>query len=72
MRIQRDEIITVNLTDTASLHAYYMYLIQLEKKGVTYVDEIIETRGSHIVMRVRFHPLRAYDLNQLSDIIKSI
>lgn len=43
MEIHKEEKITVNLTDSASLHAYYMHLIGLEREGYVYISEVIST-----------------------------
>ncbi|AFQ14651.1 hypothetical protein BTG_05795 [Bacillus thuringiensis HD-771] len=52
MKIHKEEKISLNLTDTSSLHKYYMYLISLEKKGYVYVSEVLETNGDWITFRL--------------------
>lgn len=52
MKIHTEEKISVNLTDTSSLHKYYMYLISLEKKGYVYVSEVLETNRDWVTFRL--------------------
>ncbi|PGM38523.1 hypothetical protein CN945_01265 [Bacillus thuringiensis] len=45
MKIHKEEKITVNLTDSTSLHDYYMHLIRLEREGYVYISEVVSPPG---------------------------
>lgn len=55
----KETTVTVDLTDTKSIHEYYMYLVKLEREGTPVVSDIMtetDYQGkSSITMKIEAH-----------------